>query len=71
MRDALIHVGWHSTVLAMICFTTLLGLATMAQSLFALLAGAWSNSATLLLVALVAAGCVKWLCDHRDELIEA
>ena len=55
----------------MILITGLLALATAYRALFALLTGAWPITLTLLCVATAAGIGAKWLCENRDELVEA
>ena len=70
MRDALLLTGWRCCVLLMILTCALLGLALSYRAIAEMLAGAWNDSATFLAVSLFAGVGVKWLCDHRTELVE-
>ena len=71
MRDTLLREGWRVVVLSMIFTLVMVGLSTIYRALFAAIGGAWHSAAGMLVVALLAAFCLKWLCDNRTELVES
>ncbi len=71
MRDSLLRAAWRTCVLAMILVAGLLCLALSYRAAFALLGGALPSSATLAAVSLMAGVGVKWLCENRNDLVEA
>ena len=71
MRDSLLRAGWRSCVLAMIFVAGMLCLSLSYRAAFDLISGAWPSSATLAAVSLVAGLGVKWLCENRNDLVEA
>jgi hypothetical protein len=70
MRDLLLRAGWRWAVLAMILAASLLCLSLSYQAFFGLLDGRWPASATLAGTSVLSALGVKWLCQHRFELVE-
>ena len=70
-RDRALRNAWRVCVLAMIFVAGLLCLSLSYRAVFELIGGAWHGSATLAGVSLLAGVGAKWLCEHRDELVEA
>lgn len=71
LRDALLKAGWRSCVLAMILVASLMCLSLSYRAAFDLIAGAWHDATALAVVSALAGVLVKWLCENRNELVEA
>ncbi len=69
-RDRLVMSGWRSIVLLMIFLLAVAGIGLAYRGVFGLIAGAWPSSLANAMLAVLAGVFVKWLCDHRNDLVE-
>jgi membrane protein implicated in regulation of membrane protease activity len=69
MTDRFLSTAWRGCVLIMIALLALAAAAIAYGGVFGLISGLWAQTIVSAVVAIIAAVAVKWLCDHRDELV--
>jgi hypothetical protein len=70
MTDRIVDLMWRYSVLTLILAAAVSAMALAYRGVFGLISGAWNATLGYVALAIVAAATVKWLCDHRDDLVE-